>query len=325
MTIEPANMKAIYYSEFGSVDVLEIGERPIPQPGPNQVLVKVAAAGVNPIDRRLRNGELQDFFQREWPIIPGWDVSGKIVKLGSEVSDWQIDQDIVGLAFTWVLQHGSYAQYIVIDDSSIAPLPPELDYIQGAALPLVSLTAWQALDEFAHLGQGQSVLIQAGAGGVGSVAIAMAKHLGAKVYTTTRSKNFDYVKARGADHPIDYTQANYIEVIRQHQPGGLDVVLESLTGDELVKDAIRLVKDGGSVPFLNNEPPEMKEIETRKINTTFIHHRPDGKMLQELMQKFADGTFMLPAILSMPLVEARSAQIQSESMTTNGKMVLTVS
>ena len=325
MTIEPGNMKAVYYSEFGSSDVLEFGERPIPQPGPNQVLVKVAAAGVNPIDRRLRNGELQDFFQREWPIIPGWDVSGRIVSVGDLVNNWQVGQDIVGLAFTWILQHGSYAEYIVIDDSSIALLPAELDYVQAAALPLVSLTAWQALDEFSHLGSGQSVLIQAGAGGVGSVAIAMAKHLGAKVYTTTRTQNFDYVKARGADHPIDYTQENYLDVVRQQESSGLDVVLESLTGDELVKNAIRLVKDGGSVPFLNNEPPQMNEIETRRINTTFIHHRPDGKMLHELMQKFADGTFMLPAISSMPLAEARSAQIQSESMTTNGKLVLTVS
>ena len=324
MTIESGTMQAVYYSECGSADVLEFGERPIPQPGLNQVLVKVAAAGVNPIDRRLRNGELQDFFQREWPIIPGWDVSGRIVKVGSAVSDWQVGQDIVGLAFTWVLQHGSYAEYIVIDDSSIAELPPQLDYIQGAALPLVSLTAWQALDEFAHLESAQSVLIQAGAGGVGSVAIAMAKHLGAKVYTTTRTQNFDYVKARGADHPIDYTQENYVDVIRAHEPNGLDVVLESLSGDELIKAAIGLVKEGGSVPFLNNEPPEMKEIETRKINTTFIHHRPDGKMLHELMQKFADGTFVLPAIFSMPLAEARSAQIQSESMMTNGKLVLTV-
>jgi NADPH2:quinone reductase len=304
--------------------VLEFGERPIPKPGAQQVLVKVAAAGVNPIDRRLRNGELQDFFQRGWPIIPGWDVSGRIVEVGASVSDWQIGQDVAGLAFTWVLQHGSYAEYIVIDDTSIAPLPAELDYIQGAALPLVSLTAWQALDEFAHLGKDQNVLIQAGSGGVGSVAIAMAKHLGAKVYTTTRTENFDYVKARGADHPIDYTQENYVEMIRQHEPDGLDVVLESLTGDELVKDAIRLVKDGGSVPYLNNEPPEMNEIETRNINTTFIHHRPDGKMLHELMRKFADGTFMMPAISSMPLAEARQAQIQSESMTTNGKLVLTV-
>ncbi len=317
-------MKAVYYSEFGGVDVLEYGERPIPEPGPDEVLVKVAAAGVNPIDRRLRAGELSDFFQREWPIIPGWDVSGRIVGLGSDVSTWEEGQDVVGLAFTWTLHHGSYAEYIVVDASSIAALPDGMDHIAGAALPLVSLTAWQSLHEFSGLKQGQSVLVQAGAGGVGSVAVPMAKHLGAKVYTTTRTENFDYVAARGADHPIDYTKENYIGVISQHEPGGLDVVLESMTGEEVIRDSIRLVKDGGSVPYLNNEPPEMDEIATRKINTTFIHHRPDGAMLGELMNLFAAGRLPLPSISTMPLSDGKAAQLQSESMTTKGKLVLSV-
>ncbi len=317
-------MKAVYYSEFGDVNVLEYGDRPVPEPGPNEVLIKVAAAGVNPIDRRLRAGELSDFFQREWPIIPGWDVCGRIVGLGSEVSAWEEGQDVVGLAFTWTLHHGSYAEYIVVDAASLAALPNGMDYIAGAALPLASLTAWQSLDEFAGLKQGQSILIQAGAGGVGSVAIPMAKHLGAKVYTTTRTTNFDYVTDRGADHPIDYTKENYVEVIQKHEPSGLDVVLESLTGDELIKDSIRLVKDGGAVPYLNNEPPEMPEIQSRKINTTFIHHRPDGAMLHTLMKLFANGTFPMPAISSLPLTEAKAAQQQSESMITNGKLVLKV-
>ncbi len=317
-------MKAVFYSEFGDVDVLEFSERPTPEPGPNEVLVKVAAAGVNPIDRRLRAGELSDFFQREWPIIPGWDVCGRIVGIGSDVSGWEEGQDVVGLAFTWTLHHGSYAEYIVIDAGSIAVLPDGMDPTIGAALPLVSLTAWQALDEFSGLKQGQSVLIQAGAGGVGSVAVPMAKHLGAKVYTTTRTANFDYVTARGADYPIDYTKENYVDVIRQHEPDGLDVVLESMTGDEVIKDSIRLVKDGGSVPYLNNEPPEMDEIESRKINTTFIHHRPDGAMLNDLMKLYADGALPVPAISTKPLSEAKAAQLQSESMTTNGKLVLKV-
>lgn len=317
-------MRAVYYEEFGSADVLQYGERPKPEPGPNEVLIEVAAAGVNPIDRRLRAGELQDFFQREWPLIPGWDVCGRIAALGAEVDRWEVGQDVLGLAFTWVLHHGSYAEYIVIDAGSIAALPDGMSYIEGAALSLVSLTAWQALEEFSNLSAGQTVLIQAGAGGVGSVAIPMAKHLGAKVYTTASEKNFDYVLARGADHPIDYRNQNYVDVIRQCEPEGLDVVLESLTGDELIKNSIRLVKEGGAVPYLNNEPPEMDEIESRNIRTTFIHHRPDGMMLDDLVKKFADGTFMMPAISTLPLERAQDAHRQSESMTTNGKLVLVV-
>ena len=191
-------------------------------------------------------------------------------------------------------------------------------------MPLVSLTAWQALDEFSGLKSGQTVLIQAGAGGVGSVAIPMAKHLGAKVYTTTRTANFDYVTERGADHPIDYTKENYVEVINRLEPDGVDCVVEALLGDDIMKDAIRMTKDGGSVPFLNNEPPEMPEIASRNIKTEFIHHRADGEMLKMLMTLFENGTLPSPKVTTMALSEAKKAHEQSESMSTNGKLVLTL-
>ena len=228
------------------------------------------------------------------------------------------------MAFTWSIQHGTYAEYCPVNASAIALKPPGLSFVDAASLPLVSLTAWQALDEFAGLKRGQTVLIQAGAGGVGSVAIPIAKHLGAKVYTTTRSENFNYVMDRGADHPIDYTTHDYVEVIKEMEPDGLDVVLESLYGDKIVEDAIHLTKNGGAVPYLNNEPPELADIASRSIKTEFIHHRPDGEMLAMLMSLFASGDLLAPRVTTMNLSDARKAHEQSERMTTNGKLVLQV-
>ncbi|VAV98089.1 Bifunctional protein: zinc-containing alcohol dehydrogenase; quinone oxidoreductase (NADPH:quinone reductase); Similar to arginate lyase [hydrothermal vent metagenome] len=315
-------MRAIYYEKFGSADVLKIGNVPKPDIKPGQVLVHIAAAAVNPIDRRLRAGELQEFFQREWPIIPGFDFSGRIVETGDGVTGWQVGQDVVGLAFSWFLHGGTYAEYIAVDASAIAKKPDNISFIEGAALPLVSLTAWQALVEFSDLKPGQRVLIQAGAGGLGSVAISIAKYKGAYVYTTAREHNFDYVKSCGADFVIDYTASSYVELIRAREPDGLDVVLESLTSEAAITSAIHLVKPGGAVPYMNNPPPDMDEIHRKNIKTDFLHNRPDGQMLQDIMALYGAGKVRIPYIETMEMQDAAEAHRRSESGQTRGKMVL---
>ncbi len=304
--------------------MLRIGERPVPRPAADEVLVQVAAAGVNPIDRRLRNGELQEFFTREWPIIPGWDVAGRIVGTGAAVTGWQAGDEIVGLAFTWSLHHGTYAEYVPVKAASIAHKPREIAFSDAAALPLVSLTAWESLAEYARLGPGQTVLIQAGAGGLGSVAIPIAKHLGARVYATASAANADYVRGRGADHVIDYRSTDYVRFLNEREPQGLDAVLESLAGDDAVRAAIRLVRPGGTVAYMNNEPPDMPEIAARNINTKFLHHRPDGESLERLMQLYAAGRLPLPPVEVLPLDAAIEAHRRSEAGHTRGKLVLRV-
>ena len=318
-------MKAIFYEQHGTAEVLQVGERPTPEPQDNEVLVEVVATSVNPIDRRLRSGELQEYITRTFPVVPGWDLAGKIAKVGAKVTDWQVGDEVLGLAFTWSIQHGSYAEYCPIDTASITEKPASISFEQAAALPLVSLTAWQALSEFGELKEGQSVFIQAGAGGVGSVAIPMAKHLGAKVYTTTSAKNHDYVKSLGADVIIDYNADDYESALRQHETNGVDLVLEALLGNGTAQAAIRLTKDGGRVAYMNNEPPEMDEIKLRNIKAEFLHHRPDGAMLRELVDLYESGKISLPKVQVRPLEEAMDAHLESEKGHTQGKIVLRVS
>ena len=318
-------MKAIFYEQHGTAEVLQVGERPTPEPQDNEVLVEVVATSVNPIDRRLRSGELQEYITRTFPVVPGWDLAGKIAKVGAKVTDWQVGDEVLGLAFTWSIQHGSYAEYCPIDTASITEKPASISFEQAAALPLVSLTAWQALSEFGELKAGQSVFIQAGAGGVGSVAIPMAKHLGAKVYTTTSAKNHDYVKSLGADVIIDYNADDYESALRQHETNGVDLVLEALLGNGTAEAAIRLTKDGCRVAYMNNEPPEMDEIKLRNIKAEFLHHRPDGAMLRELVDLYESGKISLPKVQVRPLEEAMDAHLESEKGHTQGKIVLRVS
>ncbi|MEM6832546.1 MAG: NADP-dependent oxidoreductase [Pseudomonadota bacterium] len=317
-------MKAVYYEEFGSADILKLGEQPKPEPGPDQVLVKVAATSVNPIDRRLRSGELKDFFQYSWPVIPGWDVAGRIEAVGEDVEDFQVGDDVVGLGFTWSVGPGAYAEYMAIDETAIAKKPANLTWHEAASLPLVNLTAWQSLNESYKVQPGDSVFIQAGAGGIGSVAIPIAKHLGAKVYTTTRSKNFDYVTSRGADVPIDYKRTNYVHVLKEHEPDGVSMTLETLEDKIYVENAIRVTKAGGAVIYMNNEPPEMPEKNDKGIHAEWVHHRPDGAMLQTIMDLYGNGTFTAPKMEVMGLEDAAEAHRKSESWRTNGKMVLHV-
>lgn len=315
-------MKAVYYERFGPAEVLKLGEMPKPDVKPGQVLVQIAATAVNPIDRRLRAGELKEYFQREWPIIPGWDFSGRIVAIGEGVSDWKIGDNVAGLAFSWFLHGGTYAEYVAVDASAIARKPENLSFVEAAALPLVSLTAWQSLVEYSDLKAGQSVLIEAGAGGLGSAAISIAHYIGATIYTTARSHNAAYVRARGADFVIDYSTENYVEVILEREPGGLDVVLGALSDEQAIRNAIHLARPGGVVPYMNNDPPDMPEIKDRNIKTEFLHHRADGQSLGELMTLYSSGKLMLPQIEVMQLEEATQAHLRSESSRTRGKLVL---
>ena len=272
-------------------------------------------AGCEPVNYRNTS-------HAHFPLFRGGISPAVSPRFGANVTRWNKGDEILGLAFTWSIQHGTYAEYGIVDASSIALKPNGLSFAQAAALPLVNLTAWQALTEFANVQTGQTVLIQAGAGGVGSVAIPMAKHLGATVYTTASQRNAEYVGRLGADHCIDYTAVDYESFVNEKESDGVDMVLEALLGEGIAEAAIRMTKSGGSVAYMNNEPPEMPDVSDRNIKAEFLHHRPDGEMLSMLAGLYDSGTLPPQRIEVMPLDDAQEAHKRSESGRTRGKLVL---
>ena len=215
-------MKAFVVEQYGK-DGLRAAEVPEPEVGDGDVLVKVSAASVNPLDKMVRNGEFKQLLKYRTPFVLGHDVAGVVTRVGSAVGDFQVADEVY--ARPRDLRIGTFAEYIAIDQHDVAPKPDSLTLHEAAAVPLVSLAAWQALVDRAHLKPGQKVLIHAGSGGLGSTVIQLAKHLGATVATTASGKNAELVRSLGADVVVDYKKQNFADVL-----SGYDVVLDSLGG-----------------------------------------------------------------------------------------------
>ena len=229
-------MKAFVVEQYGK-DGLRAADVPEPEVGDGDVLVKVSAASINPLDMMVRNGEFKRLLKYQTPFVLGHDVAGVVTRVGSAVRDFQVGDEVY--ARPRDLRIGTFAEYIAIDQDDVAPKPASLTLHEAAAVPLVALAAWQALVDRAHVQPGQKVLVHAGAGGLGSTVIQLAKHLGATVATTASGENAELVRSLGADVVVDYTKEDFAEVL-----SGYDVVLDSLGGENLEK-SLTVLKPGG--------------------------------------------------------------------------------
>lgn len=238
-------MKAFIIDRYGS-DSVRMAERPKPQPGQSDVLVQIHAASVNPVDFKIRDGKLKLVLPYRLPIILGSDLSGVVVEVGAAVSRFKpgdevyarVDKDRIG----------TFAEFIAIREESVALKPESLSMEEAASIPLVALTAWQALIDRAGLKPGQKLLIHAGSGGVGTIAIQIAKHLGAFVATTTSTANVGWVKELGADLVIDYKTQDYKAELRDY-----DVVLDTL-GGSVTGESLQVLKPGGKLISISGPP-----------------------------------------------------------------------
>ncbi len=233
-----STMKAAVIDGYGPPDVFRLADVPRPSPGPGDVLVKVVATSVNPVDCKQRQGIQRAVIRKKMPAILGMDVSGVVEQVGSGVTSFAVGDAV--WSSPGHKRPGSYAEYVSVEQEFVAPKPPSLTHAEAASLPLVALTVWDCF-EAARLGPGQRVLIQAGSGGVGTIAIQIAKHLGAEVITTCSAANAQMVSDLGADRVIDYRRENFVDVLE-----GLDVVLESM-GPTVWSDALKVVRPGGTV------------------------------------------------------------------------------
>lgn len=313
---QTTTMKAIQYSSFGGPDVLHCEDVPRPVAGTGEVLVRVKAAGVNPLDWKVRSGYMKEVFQGLLPIVPGGDVSGIVEEAGPGAADFKAGDEVYG--WLGAQKNGTYAEYVAAKAAWLAPKPKSLDFVQAAGVPLVALVAWQTLFDTAHLALGQTVLIHGASGGVGHLAVQLAKWKGAKVIGTASARNADFLREIGVDKVIDYQQERFEELIRN-----VDVVLDTQAG-ETQQRSYKVLKTGGIlVSTLGIEnPAEAKKYGVRAVG--FVNH-PDGAELRQIAKLIDEGA-LKPAISTvMPLRDAAKAQEQSQTGHVRGKIVLNVS
>ena len=308
-------MKAIRIHSYGGPEVLKYEDAPRPEPQTNEVLIRIHAAGVNPIDWKVREGHMKDFWPHKFPLILGWDFSGVVEEIGQRVSLFKKGDEVYSLPDP--TRDGAYADYIVVRESELALKPNSLHHIRAAAVPLAALTAWQSLFDTAKLQPGQRVLIHAGSGGVGHLAVQLAKWKGAYVFATASTKNQDLLRELGVDEPIDYTQQRFENVVRD-----IDIVLDTL-GGETQKHSWSILKKGGNLVSLVQQPSEEK-AEELGVRAAIIGAQSNGAQLAEIA-KIIDSGKLAPVIdRILPLSEVRRAQELSKSGHTHGKIVLRI-
>src|ERR1043166_5766037 len=308
-------MKAIVVHEYGGPEVLKYEEVPRPLPKEDQILVRVIAAGVNPVDASIRSGKYAKFFGTTLPLVPGGDIAGMVEKIGAKVTKFKEGDPVY--AYISLQNNGGYAEFALTAEKEAAPKPESLSYEEAAAVPIVALTAWQALIDVAKLSAGQTVLIDGGAGGVGSFAIQIAKARGAKVIATASTANQDLLKQLGADIAIDYTRQKFEDVAK-----GVDVVLDSIGKDKLAR-SYAVVKKGGIIVSLVARPNQ-SELDKHGIRGTALSVEPNSEELAEIGKLIDDKKIKVIVSQTFPLSEARKAQEQVATGHTRGKIVLKV-
>jgi NADPH:quinone reductase-like Zn-dependent oxidoreductase len=310
----PETMKAVRIHQYGGRDQLKLEDVPLPKLRDTDVLVKIHAAAVNPVDWKIREGMLAGMLPHQLPLTLGWDFAGAIVALGEEVETLQVGQAVY--ARPDIARDGSYAEYIAVDAGEVALKPNSLDWQAAAAVPLTALTAWQALYETAGLKQGDKVLIHAGAGGVGGFANQLAKLRGAYVYSTTSTANVDYVKSLGADEVIDYRTTDFASL------RDLNVVLDTLGGEVQERSWQCLAKGGCMVSIVS--PPAEEKAQEYSARAEFCFVQPNSEQLTELAGLFDAGKLRVTIDSVYALEDIAKAHARSESGRTRGKIVISI-
>lgn len=274
-------MKAIVINRYGGKEELQESEVPGPAPQAHQVVVKVAATSINPIDWKLREGYLKQMMDWEFPIILGWDVAGTISEIGSGVTDWEVGDEVFARPET--TRFGTYAEYTLVDDHLLARKPDNISWEEAASVPLAGLTAWQALFTHGGLNAGEKVLIHAGAGGVGMFAIQFAKQAGAYVITTASERNHERLASLGADQIIDYRTTRFEEVLSD-----VDLVFDTMGGD-IQKDSFQVLKKhtGRIISIVSNFDEEL--VRAFDVTAKNIWLEPNGQQLQEIAGLLEQG------------------------------------
>ncbi len=308
-------MKAIQIHEFGGPEVLKLEEISRPEPMADEVLIKVFASGVNPIDWKIRAGHGKEKFPVKLPLIPGWDVSGEIEEVGNDIKNFKIGDEVYGRPDP--TKNGTYAEYVVVKANLISTKPKSIGHEKAAGVPLAGLTAWQALFDHGNLQPGQKVLIHGASGGVGTFAVQFAHWKGAYVIGTTSKENVALVKKLGADKVLDYKKVKFEEKLKN-----LDLVIDLIGGDTQ-KRSLKALKRGGTL-VTTVAPETQEEAKEKDIKVIGFMAKSDPEDLEQIAQLIDSGKVHPVISKILPLEKAEEAQQLIEDGHTRGKIILKV-
>jgi NADPH:quinone reductase-like Zn-dependent oxidoreductase len=333
-------MKAFIVKRYSKKDKLQLTEMAEPIVKDNEVLVEIHAAGVNLLDSLIKNGDFKIFLPYKTPFANGHDVAGVVTKVGASVRKFKVGDEVYARPSDFHV--GTFAEYIAVSETDLALKPKQLTMVEAASIPLVGLTAWQALIEIAKVKKGQKVFIQAGSGGVGTFAIQLAKHLGAFVATTTSTTNIELVKSLGADLAIDYKKEDFADKLKDY-----DFVLHSNRDTKILSKSLRILKPGGHLVSLVGPPtPEFAselglpwhlklltkllssgvKKQTKKLNVkfAFLFMRAEGNQLSEITSLINAGIIKPVVDKVFPFEQTNEALAYVESGRAKGKVVIKV-
>ncbi|TXN14275.1 NADP-dependent oxidoreductase [Methylobacterium sp. WL8] len=332
-------MKAFILDRYKKKQPLRLGDLPEPAMGPGDVLVEIAAAGLNVLDAKIRNGEFKLLLPYKPPFVLGHDLAGTVVRTGANVRRFKVGDEVYARPRDGRI--GTLAERIAVDEADVALKPKNLSMTEAASIPLVGLTAWQVLVEQAKLKRGDKVLIHAGSGGVGTFAIQLAKHLGATVATTASAGNADLVRSLGADIVIDYKRQDFEKVL-----SGYDVVLNSLDGDTLRK-SLDVLKPGGKLISISGPPDPTfakaqglnvvlalvmrvlslgirRKAKARGVDYAFLFMRANGAQLAQIAALIEAGTIRPVVDRVFPFAATDEALTDLEAGRSKGKVVVEI-
>ncbi|TXS45754.1 NADP-dependent oxidoreductase [Streptomyces sp. uw30] len=307
-------MKGISYSSYGGPDSLRFGDLRDPRVGPDSVLVKVRAAAVNPVDWKCREGYMDRMLEPVFPVVPGWDVSGVVVQPGVSVTEFGVGDEVIGYVREDFLSRGTFAEYVAAPVRTLARKPRNLTWEAAAGLPLVGLAAYQVLTKVLQVKRDETVLVHAAAGGVGSIAVQLARHLGARVIGTASERNHDFVRGLGGE-PVAYGDG-LTERVRGLAPEGVTAAFDTVGGDALKASANLLAPEGRLVSIAD---PDVFDYGGR-----YYFVRPDAEDLLRLSELAEEGVVAVHVSETFPLERAADAHRLNQEGRTRGKIVVTV-
>ncbi|MFA1773218.1 NADP-dependent oxidoreductase [Rufibacter glacialis] len=310
-------MRAAYYHEFGGPENIEVGTLKVPELQEGEVLVRVMAAGVNPVDNAVLAGWLNSKLPVQFPAIPGWDVAGVVEDRGFSARRFHVGDEVYAYARRPTVQHGTFANYIVLPESYLAHRPKNLAWEAAAGIPLVGLTAYQSLFDAGQLEHGQTVLILGASGGVGSLGIQLAKWKGATVVGVASQKNHAFLKDLGADHTVDYKNTYVGQAVKELFPEGVDLIFDGASGETL-QQSLEALKPGGKLVSILNTGEDLDP----GIDFQYVFVEPNSRQLEHLRELAEAGSLKVHVSQVYSLNQAAEALRQIASHHTTGKIVV---